>query len=58
MCVERIEEAPELYCFKVTYTDGSVYYYVDTSMADAVTSANEIMPVKAIEEIGRGAIGV
>lgn len=57
MCCKRIEEALDLYCYKVTWEDGEVAYYVDTSMSDAATSANEIMPVKAIEEIGIGMIG-
>jgi len=57
MCCERIEKAFELYCYKVTWEDGEVVYYVDESMHDAARSANEIMPVKAIEEIGKGMIG-
>jgi hypothetical protein len=57
MCVGRIQNATDLYCYKITYEDGSIVYYVDTSMSDAAASANEIMPPKSIEEIGAGAIG-
>ena len=57
MCIERIEESAELFCFKVTYDDNSVVYYVDTSMGDAANSAEEICGVKNIEYIGKGAIG-
>ena len=57
MCCERIENARELYCFKITYDDGKVFYYVDSSMSDAVKSASEIWSVKSVEFIGNGAIG-
>ena len=57
MSCDRIENACELYCFKVVRQDGKVVYYVDTSMEDAARSANEIMPVKSIEEIGDGMVG-
>jgi hypothetical protein len=57
MCVKRIEESAELFCYKVTFDDGDVVYYIDTSMHDAAKSANEIMPPKFIEEVGKGAIG-
>lgn len=57
MSCDRIENARELYCFKVVWQDGKVVYYVDTSMEDAARSANGIMPVKSIEEIGDGMVG-
>lgn len=57
MCCKRIEESCELYCYKVTSDDGEVIYYVDTSIHDAAKSANEVMIVKSIEEIGTGMIG-
>jgi hypothetical protein len=58
MCVKRIEEAEELFCFKIIYEGGTEpVYYVDTSMADAVRSAEDICAVKTAEFIGVGAIG-
>ena len=54
---ERIDNSMELFCFKVTYEDGDVYYYIDSSMGDALRSAEEICGVKNIEYIGKGAIG-
>jgi len=58
MCVKRIEEAVELYCFKIMYEGGTEpIYYVDASMGDAVNSAEDIAPVKSVEYIGKGAIG-
>jgi hypothetical protein len=57
MCCKRIEEAFDLYCYKVTWEDNSVVYYIDETMHDAARSANEIMTVKSIEEIGKGMIG-
>lgn len=57
MCCERIENATELYCFKITYDDGKIVYYVDSSMSNAVRSASEIWSVKLAEFIGQGAIG-
>jgi hypothetical protein len=57
MTADRFDTATELWCYKVTYEDGDVYYYVDVSMSEAARSASEIMPVKSIEEIGKGAIG-
>lgn len=58
MCVTRIEEASELFCFKIIYEgETEPVYYVDTSMADAVRSAEEICGVKTAEYIGKGAIG-
>ena len=58
MCCERIDNACELFCYKIEYDDGDIYYYVDTDMASAVKSAYEIANVKSAEFIGKGAIGL
>ena len=57
MACKRIEESATLYCYKVTYTGGKIFYYIDVSMEDAIRSANEIDEVKIIEFVGEGAIG-
>ena len=57
MCVDRIEKAAALYCFKVTYDDGNIVYYVDADIGSAATSAEEIAAIKSIEYMGEGAIG-
>jgi hypothetical protein len=57
MTCDRIDNATELFCFKVTYDDGDIYYYVDTSISDASKSASEIDNVKTIEYIGKGMVG-
>lgn len=58
MCCDRINNSSELWCFKVTYNDGVIKYYVDSSMGDAANSAGEFGDVQTIEYIGEGAIGV
>lgn len=57
MCVDRIKNSPDLYCYKVVWMNGNICYYVDVSIYDAAISANEIDAIKSIEEIGDGAIG-
>lgn len=57
MCSKKIEEATELFCYKVTLDDGGVYYVVAPNMQDAITHEEEIMGVKSCEYLGKGAIG-
>jgi hypothetical protein len=57
MACERIDNAAELFCFKVTFDDGNIIYYVDDSMFNAAKSANEICNVSKIEYIGKAAVG-
>ena len=57
MCGKKIEEAAELFCYKVTYDDDDVYYVVAPCMQDAITHQEEIMGVKSCEFVGKGAIG-
>lgn len=53
----KIDDAVELFCYKVTLDDGDVYYVVAASMQDAITHEEEIMGVKSCEFVGKGAIG-
>lgn len=57
MCCKRIENAVKLWCYKVTFEDKTIIFFVDTTMSDVATSANEYGIVKSIEEMGEGAIG-
>lgn len=52
----KIDEATELFCFKITLDDDDIYYVVAASMQDAITYEEEIMGVKSCEFVGKGAI--